>query len=182
MQQSHQRCPLSPHNHGPQRNPLSQAEGHFAISRPSLRRVDPRIQATAPDLRRIRRQVLEEAEMAVGQDVSRAAAIEILIIAVYLRSSATERISSSHPPAGRIKPDQYRPIGGQTDLPQVLLNVPANGAGRRCSTEHRVETDASPRRGPTGRGRCGPAWRVAPFAYLLLSVIKVKVQAGGAWV
>ena len=53
-------------------------------------------------------------ERAAGRDLNRAGMIEILISAGYTRSSATGRMSSSHPLFERIGPDRYRLIGTPT--------------------------------------------------------------------
>ena len=49
-------------------------------------------------------------ERAAGRDLTRAGMIEILISAGYTRSSATGRMSSSHPLFERIGPNRYRLI------------------------------------------------------------------------
>jgi len=49
-------------------------------------------------------------ERAAGRDLTRASMIEILISAGYTRSSATGRMSSSHPLFERIGPNRYRLI------------------------------------------------------------------------
>ena len=56
-------------------------------------------------------------ERAAGRDLTRAGMIEILISAGYTRSSATGRMSSSHPLFERIGPDRYRLIGTPTAPP-----------------------------------------------------------------
>ena len=53
-------------------------------------------------------------ERAAGRDLTRAGMIEILISAGYTRSSATGRMSSSHPLFERIGPDRYRLNGTPT--------------------------------------------------------------------
>ena len=53
-------------------------------------------------------------ELAAGRDLTRAGMIEILISAGYTHSSATGRMSSSHPLFERIGPDRYRLIGTPT--------------------------------------------------------------------
>jgi hypothetical protein len=49
--------------------------------------------------------------LAAGRDLTRAEMITILIAAVYRESSATGRLSSSHPLFRRTGPDRYRLIG-----------------------------------------------------------------------
>jgi len=60
-------------------------------------------------------------ERAVGRDLTRAGMIEILISAGYTHSSATGRMSSSHPLFERIGPDRYRLIGtpAEPDAPSA---------------------------------------------------------------
>jgi hypothetical protein len=49
--------------------------------------------------------------LAAGRDLTRAEMITILITAGYRESSATGRMSSSHPLFRRTGPDRYRLIG-----------------------------------------------------------------------
>jgi len=50
--------------------------------------------------------------LAAGRDLTRAEMIDILLTAGYRESSATGRMSSSHPLFRRTGPDTYRLVGG----------------------------------------------------------------------
>jgi hypothetical protein len=50
--------------------------------------------------------------LAAGRDLSRAEMIDIFLAAGYRESSATGRLSSSHPLFRRTAPDTYRLVGG----------------------------------------------------------------------
>ena len=61
--------------------------------------------AVAPDRYRV------IVTLAAGRDLTRAEMIDILLAAGYRESSATGRMSSSHPLFRRTGPDRYRLVG-----------------------------------------------------------------------
>jgi len=68
-------------------------------------RLHPPAGVVAPDRYRV------IATLASGRDLTRAEMIDILLTAGYRESSATGRMSSSHPLFRRTGPDRYRLVG-----------------------------------------------------------------------
>jgi len=94
------------------RNPLSHSDLVAALTAVGCAldpagRWHPPTGVVAPDRYRV------IVTLAAGLDLTRAEMIRILLSAGYLESSATGRMSSSHPLFRRTGPDRYRLVGGR---------------------------------------------------------------------
>jgi hypothetical protein len=92
------------------RNPLSDSDLAVALAKAGCSvgqdgRWHPPGGVVAPDRYRV------IATLAAGRDLTRAEMIDLLIAAGYRESSATGRMSSSHPLFRRTGPDRYRLVG-----------------------------------------------------------------------